>query len=329
MTDAQMYWAFYAFFLLVRIPATFKRCRIPLMRGPGYFFNTRVPADFFDGPGREILRRYRMWIFAPFLFDAVAVAAIYKWGQPIYLLYLALADVAIAMLNHVAALRRAIREVKPFEVEAMAAPSAVTFSLSTRRLRDYTSFKQEAAIAVLNLAGLARLREGWGAAGGLLFLLYLQAGMLLLKCALIAGRTPLPRENTEQYLEWREAYRRLLTGSCDAVRLMTAGTVLLLWIDVSRVEILSATLVVLGAWVLWYWGRMRRFMQLYARSKPVQLPHALEPAGATPPVVCYLPETPLSFVKGTRGWALNLANRRSQIGVAYLLVLVAVGVMLR
>src|SRR5262249_801136 len=123
MTDAQMYWSFYAFFLLIRIPANFKRCRIPLMRWPGYFFHTRVPAGFFEGPGRGILRRYRLWIFAPFLFDALALAAIYLWGRPVYLLYLALADTVIAMLNHMAALKRSIREAKEFEVEPVPASS--------------------------------------------------------------------------------------------------------------------------------------------------------------------------------------------------------------
>ena len=60
MTTAQFYWLFYAFFLIVRIPSNVKRCRIPLMRGPGYFFNTRVPVDFFQGPGRDILRSYQL-----------------------------------------------------------------------------------------------------------------------------------------------------------------------------------------------------------------------------------------------------------------------------
>jgi len=44
---------------------------------------------------------------------------------------------------------------------------------------------------------------------------------------------------------------------------------------------------------------------------------------------CYRPQTPLSFVKGARGWALNLANRRSQVGVVYLLGLGAIGALLR
>jgi hypothetical protein len=324
-----MYWAFYAFFLLIRIPANFKRCRIPLMRGPGYFFNTRVPADFFEGPGRDILRRYRMWIFAPLLFDAVALVAIYQWGRPIYTVYLALLDIVIVTLNHMAALKRAIREVKPYEVEAVQTTSAVTFSLNTRRLRDYTNLKLELVIVLLNAGGFAALGGGWGALAALLFLLYLQAGLLLLKCGLIAGRTPLPRENTEQYLQWREAYRRLLTGSCDAVRLMTAAAMLLIWADLGRTELVAGLIVVLSVWLVWYGRGLRRFVQLYTSARPVRLPQSLEPVAATPPVVCYLPETPLSFVRGARGWALNLANRRSQIGVAYLLVLVAVGVMLR
>ena len=106
MTNAQLFWLYYAFVLLVRIPANVKRCRIPLMRGPGYFFNTRVAPDFFEGPGRDVLRRYRLWIFAPFLLDAAALPLIYLYGQPVYLLYLSLADMVLAIVNHTAALKR-------------------------------------------------------------------------------------------------------------------------------------------------------------------------------------------------------------------------------
>jgi len=101
-----------------------------------------------------------------------------------------------------------------------------------------------------------------------------------------------------------------------------------IWADLGRTELVVGMVVVLSVCVVWYGRGLRRFMQLYTSARPVRLPPSLEPVAA-PPVVCYRPETPLSFVKSTRGWALNLANRRSQIGVAYLLVLVAAGVMLR
>jgi hypothetical protein len=330
MTDTQIYWLYYAFFLVIRVPSNLKRCRLPLMRGPGYFYNTRVPPDFFAGPGRDILLRYRLWIFAPFLFDALALLLIYRFAAPRYLPYLALADILLTVGNHIAALKRAIREVKPFATEDVQPVSAVAFSLTTRRLRDYTSIPLELVIASFNIRVLQVLYgQPWQAFSGAIILFYVQAGLLLLKRALIAGRTALPQENAEQYLEWREAYRRLMTDSCDAVRLLAAGAVLVAVFDVDRTQMLIAIFVALALWTAWYWRRLRRFMALYTAAKPVKLPGALEPEEAVPPVVCFRPESPLSFVKGARGWALNLANRRSQIGVAYLVGLVVVRVFLR
>jgi hypothetical protein len=329
MNDSVVYWAFYTLFLLVRIPANVKRCRIPLMRGQGYFFNTRVPDGFFDGPGRDILRRYRLWIVAPFALDAAALALIYRSGATRYLLYLALADVAIALVNHTAALKRSIREARAFEIEPVPRASAVAFSLTTRRLRDYTSVRLELIIASMNLAVVLSLWHEPAELLGLpMVLFYLQLGLELLKYALIAGRTLLPSEGAEQYLQWRESYRRLLTDSCDSVRLMVAASVALATSGLDLRQTFIAVLVMLPAWTIWYWRRVRSFMETYRRALPVILPSALEPEASVPPMICFRPNTPLSFVKGTRGWALNLANRRSQVGVAYLIGLVAVPVLL-
>jgi len=329
MNDSLLYWGFYAFFLLVRVPANIKRSRVPLMRGPGYFFNTRVPADFFDGPGREILRRYRLCIVAPFAVDAVALALIYRFGDPRYLLYLALADVAIALINHTAALKRSIREARAFEIEPLPQASAVAFSLTTRRLRDYTSLPLELAVVGLNLAVVILLwPEPSELLGFALVMVYVQLGLELLKYALIAGRTLLPSQNAEEYLAWRESYRRLMTDSCDAVRLMIAVTALLATAGLDRAQLILATLIMLLAWVFWYGRRAKSFFAVYRHARPVRLPGPLEPEAAVPLMICYRPNTPLSFVKGARGWALNLANRRSQVGVAYLIGLFAVPMLL-
>jgi hypothetical protein len=330
MTTAQLYWLFYAFFLVVRIPTNLKRCRIPLMRGPGYFFNTRVPVDFFQGPGRDILRSYQLWIFAPFLFDLAALPLIYLYNRPVYLLYLTTADVILAFVNHTAALKRAIRAVRPFAVEEVQQTSAVAFSLTTRRLRDYTNIPLELTIASCNVGIIQTLwGESWPAWGGALIFFYFQAGLLLLKRALIAGRTPLPQQDAERYLAWREALRKMLTSSCDAIRFMIAGSVLLAFLTFDRTLLAVVTAAMLSAWVVWYWTQVRRFMTLYTSTRPVKLPGALEQEQAVPPMLCYRPQTPLSFVKGARGWALNLANRRSQVGVVYLIGLGAIGALLR
>jgi hypothetical protein len=329
MNDSLVYWALYALFLVVRIPANVKRCRIPLLRGPGYFFNTRVPAGFFEGPGRDILRRYRLWILAPFGLDATALAFIYRSGDPRFLLYLALADVVIALINHTVALKRSIRQAQAFELEPVPQASAVAFSLTPRRLRDYTSLPLELIVIGLNLAAVLMLwQRPEELLGMVLLLFYIQLGLELLKYALIAGRTLLPRDNAEEYLAWRESYRRLMTDSCDAVRLMVAVCTLPAIVGLNPQQMLIAVLVMLPTWVFWYWRRMRVFMTAYTRSRPVRLPGALEPEPSVPPIFCYRPNTPLSFVKGTRGWAATLANRRTQVAALYLIGLIAVPALL-
>ena len=153
------------------------------------------------------------------------------------------------------------------------------------------------------------------------------AGLLLLKRALVAGRTALPREDAEAYLQWREAYRRLLLRTCDAVRLILSLCVALMLTEAGRTVVVLGTFLLLAAWAAWYMAQVRKFMDLYRRSKPVRMPAALEPETSAAPVVCFRPQIPLSFIRGPRGWAINLANRRSQVGILYMAGLAALAVL--
>jgi hypothetical protein len=327
MTDVQSLWLYYAFFLLIRIPANIGRCRIPLMRGPGYFFHTRVGPDFYAGPGRALLRNFRLRILLPFVLDAAALPLIYQSNHPRYLLYLAFADMVLALTNHVAAAKHAVRAAKPFEIEPLEPVSAVAFPLTTRRVGDYTDTRIEWLLATVNIACLAILVRNYlnlpwdvdflGFFHTPILLIYLQAGLLLLKRALVAGRTALPRDDAEQYLAWREGYRRLFLKSCDAVRLIFSACMAFLVIDAGRNVLIAATGVLLAGWVIWYSRQSRQFLELHARTRPVRMPDTLEPQTPPPSWICYRPDTPLSFIKGPKGYALNLGNRRTQIGVLY------------
>src|SRR5690242_18304228 len=157
MTVSQIYWMFYAFFMVVRIPANAKRWRMPMMRGEGYFFNTRVAPDFFLGPGRDLLRRYRLALFPPFLLDAAGLPFIVWLGKPEYLIFLILLDTAVGLVYYIALLKRAVQWAKPFEVEAPPAATAVVFPLETRRVSDYTNPSVDWAVALINLSCLAAI----------------------------------------------------------------------------------------------------------------------------------------------------------------------------
>jgi hypothetical protein len=46
-------------------------------------------------------------------------------------------------------------------------------------------------------------------------------------------------------------------------------------------------------------------------------------------LVCYQPETPMLLVRGARGYSLNLGNKLTQLGAAYLAGLIALLLLLR
>src|SRR5215469_3285078 len=73
-----------------RARGTYRRWHQPLLRGPEWFFNVRVQPDFYAGPGRKILQRYRMRIFVSYLIEVPLTIAIFVSGHFIYLMWLIL-----------------------------------------------------------------------------------------------------------------------------------------------------------------------------------------------------------------------------------------------
>jgi hypothetical protein len=318
MTDTQIAWLFYGLFLAVRIPANWKRCRLPMVRGSGYFFSVRVAEGFYDGPGRSLLRNYRVSIFLPFLLDAVALPILYLTDRPQFLYGLAFIDMILAFVNHLAAAKRGIRAAKRYELEAAPVASSVVLPLTPRRVQDYTNNRIEWLIAGINIGGLyLGLRNLPEFVRAPILFLYLQVGLLLIKRALVAGRTALPGDHTAAYLAWREGYRRLFLKTCDALRLLLSACLVLVALDVERIYLVVGSFAMAVIWSVWYSRASRGVLDLYVRTPPVRMPEPLEPQTAAPFLLCYRPDTPLSFLKSARGWALNLGNRRTQIGMLY------------
>lgn len=133
-----------------RIRGTVRRWRQPLLRGPEWLFNVHMQPDFYAGPGRKILGRYRMKIFVSYLIEVPLTVVFFVRRD-----YMALASLVILIsvfihVFHVFNVHSAERQARQFAVpEAEQPVAAVALSLKTRRLRDYTNPRLEIAIAFL------------------------------------------------------------------------------------------------------------------------------------------------------------------------------------
>src|ERR1041385_5571963 len=238
MSDTQVYIVFFAF-VLVQVSAFRKRWQIPLFRGADWFLGVHVTPDFYAGPGRRILRLYRLWTFAPYAVEALPILAILRFGRPSHLLYLAIAMVFVVVPNSVISTMVCTKIARPYEIPGTNRPvSSVMLSLKTRRFEDYTNRRLEYVLAFVNVVTVAILAVAWRnrAAffdwreflGRPLLLFYVQIGLLLAKRALVGWRTVAPSEDAEAYLAWREHSRRYWVDVCDSVRAITVAQLALL-----------------------------------------------------------------------------------------------------
>jgi len=271
-------------------------------------------------------------LLVPYFLEIPAAALVLRFGAPMQLVYLMFGMVVLIVPNHLLAVLAAQRQARRYELGgAQSTASSVVLPLETRRLRDYTRMSLEIGLAAANLAGLALLyrqyaagpeRESFAAAYGVpVLLLYLQAGALLIKRALVGWRTVLPVDHTAAYAQWREQARRLFIDTCDAVRILLAGELLLAAISTyaGGIEmLLAASVIAMVAWLVWYTRRRNALLALTRSVQPARLPSRLEPGEHPRGVLCYQPAYPAMLVKGPQGYSLNLASRRAQAGLAYL-----------
>jgi hypothetical protein len=338
MTIGEFSVALYAIFWIVRINGFVRRSREPLMRGTEWFFDVPVPAGFYAGTGRAILRRYRLRLLVPFAIDVPIAAAIFAWGNVTMLNALIVALSVAIHAGHAMAVDRAEREARRFEDRHRAVPSAgLGVSLATRRVRDYSHPAIEALVALLAVVTFAWLAARYLGSSprpdvGYLFgtpvlLLYLQAGMLYAKWVAIEWRMPLPREGAARYRAVREIARKHLLALIDWSRIVAAVSFLYWPMVVSAAPEEHAAVV--GLWfVLWtvagiggtVWAEVRRkrLKAVLARTRPVRLPDLLGQSELARWPVCCQPGIPLLVLKGTRGYSLNLAHRLALVGGAYL-----------
>ncbi len=349
MTTNQMIVATYLAFWLVRINPFLRRWRQPLLRGPEWFFNVPVQPGFYAGPGADILRRYRMRIFLPFAIDIAAVTVILILGKPALIGWLLIFLVVFIHGNHLFSVDLAQRRARPYAVPGSdKAVPAMALSLKRRRLADYTNRRLEALIALISVgvflwlaryymagSGGKTFREVFGAP---LFLLYLQLGVLLVKWGLVAWRTPIPQNDAETHIAWREQARKLYLQVCDWYRISWTAQLLVcpFMTAVSSQEKMKVLTIfwwslqaITIAMTVWLELRRKALQRMALRASPVRLPNLSGDAESSSWLLCFQPSSPLLLVKSARGYALNLANTRTQFGAVYLAGLVTLVVLLR
>jgi hypothetical protein len=331
---------FYLLFWVSRIRGVVRRVKQPHLRGEGWFLDVPVEANFYQGPGRMILRGYWLRMAIPCILDIPAVVMLLT-GQTSGLLWIILALVPAIHVNHLYNVGIAERQAWQFAKVEQAreiVTSAVGLSLTPRRLRNYISWPLEWALglvtagAVLALVHVHRtspqehsLRLVFLAPG---LNLYFQLGILLVKRMIVAWRTPLPTVQTIEYREAKEATRRYYLMMCDWNRIVaTCGIVF--WpilLSAPKTEFESLVKIWLGALLaltiagaLWVEIRRKQLADMGVKARPVRMPDLMGQASMTQWPVCFEPQVPMLVLKGGRGYSLNLANTTTYWGTAYLI----------
>lgn len=334
-------WSYIAF-TIVRLIVFPKRWQMPTLRGPGWFFHVQVGSEFWEHEGRGLLREYRFWLLLPYAIEAAAVGALVYFDRLAYLYYLILPSIivfAAAQILLIKSLSRKVRGLQSVTQPEQASGLAIT--LETRRVRDYNTQAMEIAIAAADLLAIGILLYLKSARGyGLqqLFflpalLLYAQAGLLLLKEALVLRRSAIPAGDAESHLRFREAQTRYWMRACDWPRALFA---LMLLVNALTQMIREdwheeqVTMSVIGVAALFVLAaavdmivRMNRILAMIKTVRPVDLSRArarqAEPGDfALGGLVYFNRDNPSPFVRNKYWLAPNLANRRAYLWGAYL-----------
>jgi hypothetical protein len=178
---------------------------LPLKHGPGYFQGVEVPADFYEGPGRNWLKGYHTILIALHTALAAALVACFAlrrldWS-PIFLGGWALLYTA-AMQGFSLFTRSRLGANPPVRPVALA--------LESRRLGDYIWWPQEALAGVIIVFSWWLLLTCGVARPVWLTALQLTWGAMVLpgKIALVRSSFPIPAERIEEHYRFQDAKRR-------------------------------------------------------------------------------------------------------------------------
>jgi uncharacterized membrane protein len=233
---------------------------MPVMRGEDAFFGVRVPAEFYRGEGRQILRRYWFWLIMLFIeIEAIGIlVSIYRAELPLARIASLPLVIVPATILYILFYRR----VKPFAL--VDGERRFASALKRRHLSEYTNIYLEALLLLLTVVPSLLLiyyypqlpekipvhwnwrgqpdawaRKSFGTVFSLaLMLVYMQGLFLLIKHGLTGVKMTLPGEHAEEYLKGKEEFLQTTMRLMDWVRFLTTAMMcsLLLNIVFSSVE---------------------------------------------------------------------------------------------
>lgn len=327
--------------------------RLPLRHGEGWFLSTQVAPDFYRGAGAQLLRQYRRWLLAAFAVDLLLIAALLVSGKFFFIMREQFIAIVLSVIWFNFTVMQFACRVKALAGSSPSQPAtAVQLSLATRRLRDYSNWPLETLLIGLLLGtgvllvdwrtGFLGLVPAWSRAdaaqaGGLLgvvWFLYLQVGLLLLKQVFVRVRMKLPVKRAEDYRRRREAWLTYHLRVCDAARLLCALALL--------GQAINKAFEPAGSWALWsvlfgvtlavylfYNIRERRRLAVVEREiRPIELVKEFPPAPVAEGrflaggLLYFNRDNPVVLARSPQGLALNLANRSTYLWGAYLAGLV-------
>jgi hypothetical protein len=327
-------WILAAAMLALRLVSVRRFWRLPAKHGGYKFFTVDLGAEVWRREGPGLLRRYRGWLLAPFAVDAVALAALAFAGRAEYAMHEQLVMTVLGAIYYNSLAVHFAYKAKALEPAGdVPRPTAVLLSLRPRRLRDHSNRIVEAAVVGPSLAGLAALAvlverdEPEPFLAQAVWLLYAQAGLLLLKIVFVRWRMKLPVRRTEEFTRWRTAWLAYHLRIFDAVRVVVAVGMLqplaYLYLGSSGVAVFVWVVAAL-LFVAYAMRERRRLAEVERDVKPAELANEFP----QPPVAAgrYLaggllyfnPENPGVVARGPSGIALNLANRSTYLWFAYL-----------
>jgi uncharacterized membrane protein len=189
---------------------------------------------------------------------------------------------------------------------------------------------------LLRLSGFAKSTSETVPYGAWLFwpivLVYIQIGATLMKYAALAWPMRTSSEITEAYRSYRDDVRRYMIRSCDWFRLVFSLALLMTAIEERFPDLAKG-----GRWqwlgyglhigivtviIVWYQVNARRLLR---QARELKLSRAIPRVGVAPDpsrfrlggLAYYDPDSPSVLIPSRAGYALNFADRRAYISLAY------------
>ncbi|HVF88770.1 MAG TPA: DUF1648 domain-containing protein [Blastocatellia bacterium] len=331
---------------------------MPVLRGEEAFFGVRVGREFYEGPGRKILRAYRLGLAATLIISEALVLALSQLVEREPLSHAAM--FFVMMVAATALYIYSYRRVRPFELRGENQRFAL--SLKPRSLKESRGILLNLILIIIlaipfillyffypsmperipvhwNLRGEV---DGWArkSISSVLVLpvmsVYLQGLFLLLTRGLLEVKITLPAEHAEQYLRYKEETLKLTVSLMDWMSLLCALLLTALSTTMIlagsgherflRTYVFKATLIIAFLMVLCAAHFLYRISEVNKKTKKatgrVYVQRETDAARWYGGGLIYFnPEDPAVFVEKMvgLGYTINLGNRRALLYLVYMI----------